>query len=379
MDFPRHAAFALSWTVGLCVSPCLAQEELSLRHVALGEHWYGAKVSHEDLLGKVVLFAYWGASPGCRDLVPALIEASTALGDRPVHMILTYAEDRDKEQTVAWFAEQGMSSDCPNLTITKDGKHPTIKSEGYLPYYLVFNHRGKLVHHHMGGPYHRGDGRKMIQWLEELSQDVPDFYFGTQPFLKIAPLAERIEEKKKLAGAIREAEEMLDPPKGQPKPDAATKAELERLLKVVKRYRDRKLRSIELIYPSQPTKVLPMLTALRREFWGTKLGTAVNAEFKKQKSSPKLKRAVEIHHDYKRILGRLHKISPCKYCRKEGYKHLRPGCADCHTPKKKAIVAKEVAKLRRLHEDARGLTIAKEIEKTILLYTSPIVEVDRRR
>lgn len=378
-DLPRHAALALSWMVGLWAAPCLAQQDLPFGRVDLGEHWYGAKVSHGDLEGKVVLFAYWGASPGCRELVPALIETSTRLGDRPIHMILTYVEDRPKDQTVDYFAKLGLTAECPNITITKDGKHPKVKSVDYLPYYLVFDYRGKLVHHHMGGPYHRGDGRKMIQWLEELSRDVPDFYFGTQPFLKIGALAERIERRKKLAGAIQEAEEMLDPPQGEPRPDAATKAELERLLKVIERYRDRKLKSVELIFPSQPTKVLPMLTALNREFRGTQLGKAVTAELKKQNTSPQLKRAVEVHNDYKKTLGKLHKISPCKYCRKEGHKHLRPGCSDCHTPSRKAIVAKEVEKLRRLHEDAKGLTIAKEIEKTILLYTSPIVEVDRRR
>jgi len=366
---------AATWVI----SPCSAQKLSRLKDVELGEHWYGAKAGSGKLAGKVVLFAYWGASPGCRELVPALIRASRDLADRPVHIILTYVEDRPKQQTIAYFAGLGLSAECPNITITKDGKHPTLKTKDYLPYYMVFDHRGRLAHHHMGGAYHRGDGRKMIDLLEELSRDVPDFYFGRQPFLKIAPLAERVAQRKKLAGAIREAEEMLEPPEGQPEPDAATKAELQRLLAVITRYRDRKLKSVELIYPSQPTKVMPMLAGLQREFRGTKLGKAVVAEFKKQSSSTKLKRAVKVHKDYKKILGKLHKIGPCKYCRKEGHKHLRPGCSDCHTVQRKAIVRKEVQKLRRLHEDAKGLTIATEIEKTIHFYTSPIVEVNRRR
>lgn len=380
MHPPQHAALAITCMAAVWViSPCPAQKRSDLKEVALGEHWYGAKTGFDKLEGRVVLFAYWGASPGCRELVPALIRASQDLADRPIHIILTYVEDRPKQQTIAYFAGLGLSAECPNITITKDGKHPKLKSKGYLPYYLVFDHHGRLAHHHMGGAYHRGDGRKMIDLLEELSREVPDFYFGTQPFVKITPLAERVAKRKKLAGAIREAEEMLDPPEGQPKPDAVTKAELQRLLAVVARYRDRKLKSVELIYPSQPTKVLPMLAGLKREFRRTKLGEAVDAEFKKQRTSPKLKRAVEVHQDYERILDKLHKIPPCKYCRKDGDKHLRPGCADCHTTQKKATVRKEVQKLRRLHEDAQGLTIAKEIEKTIQLYTSPIVEVNRRR
>ena len=367
-------ALALVWA-----SPCPAQKGSSLKDVELGEHWYGAKTGFDRLRGKVVLFAYWGASPGCRELVPELLRASQDLADRPIHIILTYVEDRPKQQTVAYFAGLGLSAECPNITLTKDGKHPKVKSGGYLPYYMVFDHRGRLVRHHMGGAYHRGDGRKMIDLLDELSRDVPDFYFGAQPFLKINPLAERVAKRKKLAGAIREAEELLNPPADEPKPDPATKAELQRLLAVITRYRDRKLRSVQLIYPSEPTKVLPMLTSLRREFRGTKLGKAVDAEFKKQRSSPKLNAAVAVHKDYRKVVAKLQKISPCKYCRKEGRKRLRPGCFDCHTAKKKAIVRKEVQKLRRLHEDAKGLTIAKKIEATIQLYTSPIVEVNRRR
>ena len=370
-------ALALTVLLGWA-SPCSAQKG-SLKDAELGEHWYGAETSFDDLQGKVVLFAYWGASPGCRELVPELLLASQKLADRPIHIILTYVEDRPKQQTVAYFAGLGLSAQCPNITITKDGKFPKVKSKGYLPYYLVFDHRGVLAAHHMGGQYHDGDGSKMIDLLAEFSQAVPDFYFGRQPFLEIGPLVERVVKRKKLAGAIQEAEELLQPPAGEPKPDAATKAELLRLLAGITRYRDRKLKSIELIYPSEPTKVIPMLTTLQREFRGSKLGKAVKAEFKRQKSSPKLKRAVAVHKDYRKIVAKLRKISSCKYCRKEGRKGLRPGCFDCHTAQKKATVRKEVTKLRRLHEAAEGLTIAKNIEATIQLYTSPIVEVNRRR
>ncbi|MHC4815734.1 MAG: TlpA family protein disulfide reductase [Planctomycetota bacterium] len=380
MHLPRNAlALVLAPVAVGWAATCPAQKRLFLKDVEIGEHWYGAKVGLDDLEGKVVLFAYWGASPGCRELVPHLLRASQDLADRPIHIILTYVEDRPKQQTVAYFAGLGLQQDCPNITLTNDGKHPQVKSKSYVPYYMVFDHRGRLVHHHMGGEYHSGDKRQMIEWLQKLSADVPDFYFGTQPFLKIAPLVERATEKKKLAGAIREAEAMLAPPADQPKPDPATKAELQRLLTVIARYRDRKLKSIELIYPSQPTKVLPMLAGLQREFRGTQLGKAVAAEFKRQRNSPQLKCAVAVHKDYRKIVDKLGKISSCKYCRKEGRKNLRPGCFDCHTVARKAIVKKEVQKLRRLHEDAQGLTIAKEIEQTIELYTSPIVEVNRRR
>jgi hypothetical protein len=257
MHLPRNAlALVLAPVAVGWAATCPAQKRLFLKDVEIGEHWYGAKVGLDDLEGKVVLFAYWGASPGCRELVPHLLRASQDLADRPIHIILTYVEDRPKQQTVAYFAGLGLQQDCPNITLTNDGKHPQVKSKSYVPYYMVFDHRGRLVHHHMGGEYHSGDKRQMIEWLQKLSADVPDFYFGTQPFLKIAPLVERATEKKKLAGAIREAEAMLAPPADQPKPDPATKAELQRLLTVIARYRDRKLKSIELIYPRQPTKVL---------------------------------------------------------------------------------------------------------------------------
>ena len=40
------------------------------------------------------------------------------------------------------------------MTITKMGRHPDVRGNGYVPYYVVFDHTGKLAYDHMGGRYH---------------------------------------------------------------------------------------------------------------------------------------------------------------------------------------------------------------------------------
>ena len=36
-------------------------KESRIADLELGDHWFGAKVSHDDLVGRVVLFEIWGS------------------------------------------------------------------------------------------------------------------------------------------------------------------------------------------------------------------------------------------------------------------------------------------------------------------------------
>ena len=62
---------------------------------------------------------------------------------------------------IAYLKANGMSPFAPNLTITKMGSHPDVKGNGFVPYYIIFDHTGKLVSHNMCGSYQGGDGWKM--------------------------------------------------------------------------------------------------------------------------------------------------------------------------------------------------------------------------
>ncbi len=57
----QHLVFltALVLATGACVVP--AQKTAQLAELQLGDHWFGAGVTHDDLRGKVVLVEYWGS------------------------------------------------------------------------------------------------------------------------------------------------------------------------------------------------------------------------------------------------------------------------------------------------------------------------------
>ena len=50
--------------LGLAAPQAAAEEEapqISIKDLTLGDYWFGAKISKEDLAGKVVLFEMWGS------------------------------------------------------------------------------------------------------------------------------------------------------------------------------------------------------------------------------------------------------------------------------------------------------------------------------
>ena len=111
------------------------------------------------------------------------------LEGKPFHLVATHRQRDTKENVVAYVKSKGLSADTPNMTVSSFGGHPKVKGNGYVPYYMVFDHHGDLVHHHMCGDYHGGDGLKMIDLVDQLLADVPAMYLGKQPFTAVKRLA----------------------------------------------------------------------------------------------------------------------------------------------------------------------------------------------
>ncbi|MHC4470124.1 MAG: hypothetical protein ACYTDY_03520 [Planctomycetota bacterium] len=59
----KPAAILLATALALLASgdPVRSAEEIRIDDLRLGTDWYGAKVTHEDLVGKVVLVELWGS------------------------------------------------------------------------------------------------------------------------------------------------------------------------------------------------------------------------------------------------------------------------------------------------------------------------------
>ena len=75
---------------------------------------------------------------------------------KPFHLLAAHCQHGEQATVVGYIRGHGLSADTPNLTVSSFGGHPGVKGNGYVPYYMVFDHRGDLRYHHMCGNYHGG-------------------------------------------------------------------------------------------------------------------------------------------------------------------------------------------------------------------------------
>ena len=244
------------------------------------------------------------------------------------------------------------------MTVTYQGRHPQVKGNGYVPYYMVFDHTGKLAHHHMCGDYHGGDGLKMIEWVDDLLAKTPAIYLGDEPFEKEKTLASQIEKKKGLKGAIV----ALDKKLADPELDKAHRAELERLQAAVVDYRDRMMASAEALLASRPSDVLPAMKDLEKELKGTSLGRPVTQTVQVLSKSRDLKDAFVLEKKFRKAVKSLERRPPCESCEKKGLESVNRDCSACKTQAKSSI-KKALKKLDDMVEGKEHLPIAETIAR----------------
>jgi len=201
----------------------------------------------------------------------------------------------------------------PNLTITKNGSHPDVQGKRnedgvrLMPYYLVFDHTGNLVKHHMGGAYHGGDRWTMIDVVDELLAKTPDIYLGPEPFEQIEELVSLVVKGKHLGAVVKKIDRAL-----ANDPDAATKAELERLLGCLALYRDRRLAYVASLEGSDPSGVIPALKGIAKELKGTSLAAEVESRLTAASRSKTLAAALDLQKQFRRIRKRYESVKPKK-------------------------------------------------------------------
>lgn len=260
---------------------------------------------------------------------------------------------------MAYLRSQKFSPSSPNFTVTSFGRHPGVKGNGYVPYYMVFDHRGRLVQHHMCGDYHGGDGLKMIEWVDKLLKDAPALYLGPEDYTRVSELAERISAKRKLADDLKALEKRAASSR-----EAVEKAEIDRIRKWVVRYRDGELKRIDGLLATRPSRVLASLKKLQGELEGSDLATAVDARAAELESGDALKRAIAVEKTLAKVQKKLAKKKACKSCRRSGARYARLGCPDCRTQHKRAF-KKAVAELEKALAASDGLPIAETVQATL--------------
>jgi hypothetical protein len=296
---------------------------------------------------------------GCRAITPHLVGLAKELEGKPFHLLATHCQNQPKESVVSYIKGKGVEPGSPNFTVTSFGGHPKVKGNGYVPYYMVFDHHGDLVHHHMCGQYHGGDGLRMIEIVDELLEKTPEIYLGKEPFEAVPKLAERVAQKKGLADTAVEIETRLADGS-----DPAARAELERLHGALVRYRDGKLGRAERLLASRPSQVLDLLEGLSEELGHAALDEPVSARIGELRTGDVLKRSLAVEKSLGKIAKSLDKLKGCKACKREGIKNFRASCQECRA-QQKGKLASAVKKLEALLEDADGLPIAGAVEAAL--------------
>jgi hypothetical protein len=275
---------------------------------------------------------------GCKAITPHLVGLAKRLEDKPFHLVASHCQQNTKENVVAYIRSKGLSPDAPNFTVTSFGRHPKVKGNGYVPYYMVFDQHGELTYHHMCGDYHGGDGLRMIEWVDNLLKETPAIYLGKEPFTVHRKLAAQVGKKKKLPAAVLEIDRRL-----AAGADGAEKAELERLQAAIADYRARMLQRAESLMAKSPPEVLPALEALLKDFKGTPMAAEVEAKLAEMRKSDDLKQSVAIFKGYRKAMKRLEKM------KEPSDKTLR----------------KTAEKLQKLIEGHEQLPVAATIRETI--------------
>lgn len=230
------------------------------------------------------------------------------LEGKPFHLVASHCQDTSsKKDVIGYVRANGFSGTSPNMTILKNGRHPDVKGAGFVPYYIVFDHRGKIRRHHQGGSYHGGDSLQMIEWVDRLLKEAPAIYLGEQAFAKHAKLAKKIASGKSLGGSLKKLEALRTTTT-----EAADKAELKRLYAAVTGYRDRKLQGAAALEGSQPREVIPTLKALAKIFRGTTLAKPVVSKLEDMEDSDALAAAVKLEKKFLKVVRAFEKVKESK-------------------------------------------------------------------
>ncbi|MFT7618732.1 MAG: hypothetical protein ACI97A_002379 [Planctomycetota bacterium] len=284
-----------------------------------------------------------------------MVSLAKKLEDKPFHLVASHCQATPKNEVLAYIKSKGLSPTTPNVTVTSQGRHPQVKGNGYVPYYAVFNHHGDLVHHHMCGDYHGGDGLKMVEIVETLLKDAPAIYIGRDKFKAVPNLATQVRAGKKLGGAWAQIEERLVQVM-----EAGEKSELERLRAALLKHRDGILASANRLLSVDPGAVLPRLNALVKSLKQTTLAQPVLKRIAVLKSSADLKTAIAVAKALATSKKSIEKLKPCKTCRRNGLKSHQDSCLSCRSSNKKSI-AKQVARMKKLLAANEKLPIAEAV------------------
>jgi len=101
-----------------------------------------------------------------------MVSLAKSLEGQPFHLIASYCQRGTKEGALAALKNYQWSEKMKNTSVMYQTDFPKAPVT-YVPYYLIFDHTGKLRYNHMAGPYHGGDGNNYQKLVKQLLKEVP--------------------------------------------------------------------------------------------------------------------------------------------------------------------------------------------------------------
>lgn len=101
-----------------------------------------------------------------------MVGLAKSLKDAPFHLIASYCQRGTQDAALASLKRHGWTKGLSNISVMDQTQFPKAPVT-YVPYYLIFDHTGKLRYNHMAGPYHGGDGDTYQKLVKKLLKEVP--------------------------------------------------------------------------------------------------------------------------------------------------------------------------------------------------------------
>ena len=150
----------------------VALEDAEASRIVWGEHWAGPEMTNaKGLEGKVVLLKIWGGCDPCREIAPGTVALARRHKDAPLHVIASYSQSEEKDPVVAFLKSVGWDEAMDNFSVMHQTHYsPEVEVTG-LPFYLLFDHTGKLRYHHVAGTDPGGNGELYQKQVAELLEE----------------------------------------------------------------------------------------------------------------------------------------------------------------------------------------------------------------
>ena len=101
-----------------------------------------------------------------------MVSLAKSLKEQPFHLVASYCQRGSKDSALGLLKRHGWTKDLKNISVMGFTDFPKAPVE-YVPYYLIFDHTGKLRYNHMAGPYHGGDGNNYQKLVKKLLKEAP--------------------------------------------------------------------------------------------------------------------------------------------------------------------------------------------------------------